>query len=44
MNQRTETLKLLEETMGKIFEDINTGNDLFQSTPRTSEIKARREK
>ena len=41
LNVRPETIKLLEENLGKTLSDINHSRILFDSPPRVMEIKAR---
>ena len=38
---RPETIKLLEENMGRTLSDINHSNILFNPSPRIMEIKAK---
>ena len=40
LNVRPETMKLLEENMGRIFDDINKSKILYDPPPRVMEIKA----
>ena len=40
LNVRPETIKLLEENIGKILSDINHSRVLYDPPPRTMEIKA----
>ena len=44
LNVRPETIKLLEENIGKIFSDINHSKILYDPPPRILEIKAKRNK
>lgn len=37
---RPETLKLLEENIGKTLQDIKIGNNFLDQTPKTQETKA----
>ena len=41
LNLRPETLKLLEENIGRILNDINQSNILYDPLPRVMEIKAK---
>ena len=41
LNVRTETIKLLEEKIGKALSDINHSSILCDSPPRVMEIKAK---
>ena len=41
LNIRHETIKLLEETIDKIFSDINHTNVFLDQSPKTIEIKAK---
>ena len=41
LNVRPETIKLLEENLGKTLSDINHSRILFDSPPRVMEIKAK---
>ena len=41
LNIRTETIKLLEEDIGKILFDVNHGRTLYDPFPRIIEIKAK---
>ena len=41
LNVRPETIKLLEENIGKIFSDINHRRILYDPPPRIPEIKAK---
>ena len=41
LNVRPETIKLLEENIGKTFSDINHSRILYDSPPRVLEIKAK---
>ena len=38
---RNDTIKLLEENMGKIFSDINRSNIFLDCSPTAKEIKAK---
>ena len=40
LNVRPETMKLLEENIGRIFDDINKSKILYDPPPRVMEIKA----
>ena len=40
LNVRPETIKLLEENIGKILSDINHSRILYDTPPRVMEIKA----
>ena len=40
LNVRLDTLKLLEENIGRILFDINHKNIFFELSPRAMEIKA----
>ena len=40
LNVRPETIKLLEENIGKTLSDINHSNILYDPPPRVMEIKA----
>ena len=41
LNVSSETLKLLEENIGRILNDINQSNILYDPLPRLMEIKAK---
>ena len=41
LNVRPETIKLLEENIGKILSDINHSKILYDPPPRVMEIKAK---
>jgi len=41
LNVRPETIKLLEENIGKTLSDINYGRILYDPPPRVMEIKAK---
>ena len=41
LNRRPETIKLLEENIGKILSDINHSRILYDPPPRILEIKAK---
>ena len=41
LNVRTETIKLLEENIGKALSDINHSRILYDPPPRLMEIKAK---
>ena len=41
LNVRPETIKLLEEDIGKILFDVNHGRTLYDPFPRIIEIKAK---
>ena len=41
LNIRSETIKLLEENIGKTLSDINHSRILYESPPRILEIKAK---
>ena len=41
LNVRPETIKLLEENIGKILSDINHSRVLYDPPPRLMEIKAK---
>ena len=44
LNVRPETIKLLEENIGKTFSDINHSRILYDPPPRVMEIKAKMNK
>ena len=44
LNVRPETVKLLEENIGKTLSDINHSRILYDSPPRVKEIKAKTNK
>ena len=44
LNVTPETIKLLEENIGKTLSDINQSRILYDPPPRTLEIKAKRDK
>ena len=41
LDMRHDTIKLLEENMGKIFSDINRSNIFLDDSPKAKEIKAK---
>ena len=41
LNVRPETIKLLEENIGRILNDINQSNILYDPLPRVMEIKTK---
>ena len=41
LNVRTETVKLLEENIGRTLDDINQSKILYDPPPRLTEIKAK---
>ena len=41
VNVRPETIKLLEENIGKTLSDINDSRILYDPSPRVREIKAK---
>ena len=41
LNVRRETIKLLEEIIGRIVDDINQSKILYDPPPRVTEIKAK---
>ena len=41
LNARPETIKLLEETIGRTLDDINQSKILYDPPPRVMEIKAK---
>ena len=41
LNVRPETIKLLEENIGRTLDDINQSKVLYDSPPRLTEIKAK---
>ena len=44
LNVRPETIKILEENIGKALSDINHSRILYDSPPRVMEIKAKTDK
>ena len=44
LNLRPETIKLLEENIGRTFSDINHSSILYDPPPRVMEIKAKTNK
>ena len=44
LNVRPETIKLLEENIGKILSDVNHSTILYDPPPRTMEIKTKANK
>ena len=44
LNVRSETIKLLEENIGRILDDINQSKILYDPPPRVMEIKAKTNK
>ena len=44
LNVRPETIKLLEENIGRTFSDINHSRILYDPPPRVMEIKAKTNK
>ena len=42
LNVRPETIKLLEENIGRTFSDINHSKILYDPSPRVMEIKKRK--
>ena len=44
LNVRPETMKLLEENIGRIFDDINQSKILYDPPPRVMEIKTKTNK
>ena len=44
LNVRPETIELLEENIGRTYDDINYSNISFDLSPRVMEIKAKRHK
>ena len=42
LNVRPETIKLLEENMGRTLDDINQSNILYDPPPRVMEVKVNR--
>ena len=43
LNVRPETIKLLEENIGKTLSDINHSRILYDPPPRVKEIKAKKQ-
>ena len=41
LNVRPETIKLLEESIGRILDDINQSKILYDTPPRVTEIKTK---
>ena len=41
LNERPETIKLLEENIGRIFNDISQSKILYDPPPRVMEIKTK---
>ena len=41
LHVRPETIKLLEENIGRTFDDINQSNILYDPPPRITEIKTK---
>ena len=41
LNVRQDTIKLLEENIGKMFSDINCTNVFFGQSPKETEIKTK---
>ena len=41
LNIRLDTIKLLEENVGRTLDDINQSNDLYDPPPRITEIKTK---
>ena len=41
LNVRHDTMKLLDENIGKMFLDINHSNIILDQSPKTKEIKAK---
>ena len=41
LNARPETIKLLEETIGRTFDDINQSKILYDPPPKVMEIKTK---
>ena len=41
LNVRPETIKLLEENIGRTLDDINQSKILYDSPPRVTEIKTK---
>ena len=41
LNVRSETIKLLEENIGRTFDDINQSKILYDPPPRVTEIKTK---
>ena len=44
LNVRPETIKLLEENIGRILDDINQSKILYDPPPRVTEIKTKVDK
>ena len=44
LNVRLDTIKLLEENIGRVLSDINHSNIIFNPSPRIMEIKAKTNK
>ena len=44
LNVKPETIKLLEENIGKTLSDINHSKILYEPLPRVMEIKANKQK
>ena len=44
LNRKPNTVKTLEENVGKTIQDIGIGKDLMTKTPKAMEIKARIDK
>ena len=41
LNVKTETIKLIEENIGRTFNDINQSKILYDPPPRIMEVKAK---
>ena len=41
LNERPETIKLLEETIGRTLDDINQSKILYDPPPRVMEMKSK---